>query len=132
MATGRLDLFIAHLPVNTVVLTLNCYDSLSELLTIPNNAIVTLQRGKIKQSVQIQIMRGRECFADFMEMNFAIAGKFQLAALRRYQLVYAQATRTLTIMPSPVSSATANITANVGGIGTLRVGYELLARLGIP
>ncbi len=132
MASGRLDLFIAKLPINTVVLTLNCSDSASELLSIPLYSALYLKRGTIKQAIQLQFLEGRECFADFMEMNFALARQFQLNALRRYLLTYNPSDQTLTIKPSPISEATAPLLASTLGSGTLSVGYELLSRLGIP
>jgi hypothetical protein len=132
MASGRLDLFIAKVPIHTVVLTLNCSDSASELLAIPRNATITLKRGTIKQAIQIQFLEGRECFADFMEMNYALARQFQLTALRRYLLTYNQADQSLTIKPSPLSDTTALLTSSMLGTSTLSVGYELLSRLGIP
>jgi hypothetical protein len=115
MATGRLDLFISKLPLHTVVITLNCSDSASELQAIPHNTTVTLKRGTIKQAIQLQFLEGRECFADFMEMNFALARRFQLTALRRYSLTYNPADRSLTVKPAPLSDTSA-----------------LLSRLGIP
>ncbi|QMV40080.1 hypothetical protein [Cohnella cholangitidis] len=132
MATGRLDLFISKLPLHTVVLTLNCSDSASELLAIPHNVTVTLKRGTIKQAIQIQFLEGRECFADFMEMNFALARRFQLTALRRYSLTYNPADRSLTVKPSPLSDTSALLMTSTLGSGTVSVGYELLSRLGIP
>lgn len=132
MASGRLDLFIAKLPIHTIVLTLNCSESASELLSIPRDASLFLQRGKIKQAVQLQFLEGRECFADFMEMNFALARRFQLKALSRYLLTYNPKDHTLTIKPSPISEMSAIIISSALGSGNLSVGYELLSRLGIP
>ncbi|RED66113.1 hypothetical protein [Cohnella lupini] len=132
MASGQLDLFIAKLPVNTVVLTLNCFDSASELLAIPRNATITLKRGTIKQAIQLQFLEGRECFADFMEMNFSLARRFQLTALRRYTLTYNPSDQSLTVKPSPLSETTSILMTSTLGAGTLSVGYELLSRLGIP
>lgn len=132
MASARLDLFIAKLPVHTVVLTVNCSDSASELLAIPRDSTITLKRGNIKQVIQLQFLEGRECFADFLEMNYALARKFQLTALRRYLLTYNSSDRTLTIKPSPLSETTALITTGASGSGILSVGYDLLSRLGIP
>jgi hypothetical protein len=132
MTSGRLDLFIAKLPIHTIVLTLNCSDSDSELLTIPRNAPLYLVRGKIKQAIQLQFLEGRECFADFMEMNYALARQFQLNALRRYLLTYNPDDQTLTVKPSPLSETTANLSSSLISSGTLCVGYELLSRLGIP
>lgn len=132
MASGKLDLFIAKLPVQTVVLTLNCSDTASELLKIPQNTPLILQRGSIKQTIQLQLLEGRECFADFIEMNFALARQFQLYAFRRYLLTYNPSDRTLTIKPSPLSETTAILTSSTLSVGILSVGYELLSRLGIP
>jgi hypothetical protein len=132
MASGRLDLFIAKLPINTIVLTLNCSSSDSELQSISRTETITLQRGKIKQVVQLQYLEGRECFADFMEMSFTLARRFQLKALRRYTLTYSSETHILTIAPSPVSEAEATISANGSTPGYLSIGYELLSYLGIP
>jgi hypothetical protein len=132
MASGRLDLFIAKLPLQTVVLTLNCSDTSSELLSIPRNAPLYLVRGKIKQAIQLQFLEGRECFADFIEMNYALARQFQLNALRRYLLTYNPVDQTLTIKPSPLSETTAILSSSLLSSGTLCVGYELLAKLGIP
>jgi hypothetical protein len=132
MASGRFDLFIAKLPIDTVVLTLNCSDPTSELLSIPRNAPLHLKRGTIKQAIQMQILEGRECFADFMEMNYGLARRFQLSALRRYLVTYNDSDQTLTIKPSPLSETTAILTSSVISSGTLSVGYELLSRLGIP
>ncbi|QJD83294.1 hypothetical protein [Cohnella herbarum] len=132
MASGRLDLFIAKLPVHTIVLTLNCSDSASELLAIPRNTPITLKRGSIKQSVQLQFLEGRECFADFIEMNYALARQFQLTALRRYLLTYNPSDQSLTIKPAPLSETSALLTSSASGSGILSVGFELLSRLGIP
>ncbi|MCD9023449.1 hypothetical protein [Cohnella silvisoli] len=132
MASGRLDLFIAKLPIHTVVFTLNCSDSASELLSVPRNAQLYLKRGTIKQAIQLQFLEGRECFADFMEMNFALARQFQLNALRRYLLTHNPVDQTLTIKPSPLSETTAILSTSANNSGTLSVGYELLSRLGIP
>lgn len=132
MASGRLDLFIAKLPLQTVVLTLNCSDTASELLTIPRNTPLTLQRGTTKQTIQLQFLEGRECFADFIEMNYVLARQFQLFALRRYLLTYNPQDRSLTIKPTPLSDTVAVLTASTQSAGTLSVGYELLSRLGIP
>jgi hypothetical protein len=132
MVSGRLDLFIAKLPINNVVLTLNCYDSTSELLTIPSNKPLILQRGKIKQTVQLQLLEGRECFADFIEMDYTLARRLQLTALRRYLLIYNPLDQTLTIKPSPLSEVTAILSSATQSSTTLSVGYELLSRLGIP
>jgi len=132
MASGRLDLFIAKLPPHTVVLTLNCAEMASELLSIPRNAKLTLKRGNIKQPIQLQFLEGRECFADFMEMSFALARQFQLTALRRYMLTYNASDQSLTISPSPLSETVALIASGPIAAGTLSVGYELLSRLGIP
>jgi len=132
MASGRLDLFIAKLPLQTIVLTLNCSEKASELLTIPRNAKLVLKRGSIKQPIQLEFLEGRECFADFMEMNYALAKRFQLTALRRYSLTYNPADQTLTVSPAPVSEAAAFLSPGSIGSGTLSVGYELLSRLGIP
>ncbi|WP_256761292.1 hypothetical protein [Cohnella sp. WQ 127256] len=132
MASGRLDLFIAKLPIHTVVLTLNCSDSASELLAIPRNVMLTLKRGTTKQAVQVQLLEGRECFADFMEMNYTLARQFQLNALRRYLLTYHPLDQSLTIKPEPLSETTAFLTSSTIGNSTLSVGYELLSRLGIP
>ncbi|WP_239616882.1 hypothetical protein [Cohnella mopanensis] len=132
MASGRLDLFIAKLPIHTVVLTLNCSDSASELLAIPFNKTIILRRGNIKQAIQLQLLEGRECFADFMEMNYALARRFQLTALRRYSLTYQAWDQTLTIKPEPISETTATIMSSAIGSDTISVGYELLSRLGIP
>jgi hypothetical protein len=133
MASVRLDLFIAKLPIHTIVLTLNCSDSASELLPIPRNVLPILQRGNIKQAVQLQFLEGRECFADFMEMNSSLARQFQLSALRRYMLTYNPSDQTLTIKPSPLSDTSAILTSSTLGSGSsLSVGYELLSRLGIP
>jgi hypothetical protein len=132
MASGRLDLFIAKLPNHTVVLTLNCSDSASELLTIPRNVPIYLKRGTIKQAIQLQFLEGRECFADFMEMNYALARQFQLSALRRYLLTYNPSDQTLTVKSSPLSETTAILSSSLDSSGTLSVGYELLSRLGIP
>ncbi len=130
MATGRLDLYIAKVPDNTIVLTLGCGDS-SELLAIPRNTPINLSRGAIKASnVNVQFLEGRECFADFIEMNFSLAQRLQLQALRRYALTYTSATRTLAIQPSPISEAKAVIHAQ--NVNNLSIGYELLSRLGIP
>jgi hypothetical protein len=131
MASGRLDLFIAKLPIHTVLLTLNYSDSASELLSIPRNVPLYLKRGTINQAIQLQFLEGRECFADFMEMNFALARQFQLNALRRYLLTYNPSDQTLTIKPSPLSEATAFLSPSLVNSGTLSVGYELLSRLGI-
>ncbi|RKP55540.1 hypothetical protein D7Z26_10170 [Cohnella endophytica] len=132
MASGRLDLFIAKLPVHTVVLTLNSSDSASELLAIPRNTPITLKRGTIKQDIQLQFLEGRECFADFMEMNYALAKQFQLTALRRYLLTYNQGDHSLILKPAPLSETRSLLTTSTLGPGLLSVGYELLARLGIP
>ncbi|XID95015.1 hypothetical protein ACF3MZ_11085 [Paenibacillaceae bacterium WGS1546] len=133
MPTGRLDLFIAKLPVNTVVLTLNCSEGSSELLSLPRGgAKLTLVRGSEKQPIQLEILEGRECFADFMEMNYALAKRFQLRALRRYSLKYDPDERTLTISPSPLSETIAPVTPGAVGANTVSVGFELLSRLGIP
>ncbi|MFB9273525.1 hypothetical protein [Cohnella cellulosilytica] len=132
MASGRVDLFIAKLPLHTVVLTLNCSETASELLSIPRNAKLTLKRGKVKQQIQLQFLEGRECFADFIEMNFALARQFQLTALRRYTLTYNPGDQSLTISPSPHSETAALIASGPVSAGTLSVGYELLSRLGIP
>lgn len=133
MPTGRLDLFIAKLPVNTVVLTLNCSEASSELLSLPRgDAKLTLVRGGEKQQIQLEILEGRECFADFMEMNYALARRFQLRALRRYALTYAPDNRTLTIHPAPISGTIAPVTSGAIGANTISVGFELLSRLGIP
>ncbi|MFC5402020.1 hypothetical protein [Cohnella soli] len=132
MASGRLDLFIAKLPVNQVVLTLNCGSTGSELLRIPRKTPITLKRGTIKQTIELQYLEGRECFADFMEMNYALARQFQLTALRRYSLTYAEAEQTITIAPAPLSETVSTLTTSTLGAGTLSVGYELLSRLGIP
>jgi hypothetical protein len=132
MASGRLDLFIAKLPIDTVVLTLNCSDSASELLSIPRKTPLYLKRGTIMQAIQLQFLEGRECFADFMEMNFALARQFKLKALRRYLLTYNPSDQTLTVTPSPLSETTAILSSSLISSGTLSVGYELLSRLGIP
>jgi len=132
MASGRLDLFIAKLPLNTVVLTLNCSETASELLAVPRNAKLTLRRGNVKQAIQLEFLEGRECFADFMEMNYALAKKFQLNALRRYTLAYSPSDQTLTVSPSPLSETVALLAPSQTGAGALSVGYELLSRLGIP
>ncbi|MFC4599026.1 hypothetical protein [Cohnella hongkongensis] len=132
MATGRLDLFIAKLPPHTVVLTLNCSEMASELLTIPRTAKLTLKRGSIKQPIQLQFLEGRECFADFMEMNYALARQFKLTALRRYALTYNPSDQSLTISPSPLSETVASLASGPVAAGALSVGYELLSRLGIP
>jgi hypothetical protein len=132
MVSGRLDLFIAKLPINTVVLTLNCYDSTSELLTIPCNKPLILQHGKIKQTIQLQLLEGRECFADFIEMNYELARRLQLTALRRYLLTYNPLNQALTIKSSPLSEVTAILLSAEQSSTTLSVGYELLSRLGIP
>lgn len=132
MASGKLDLFIAKLPLQTVVLTLNCSDTASELLVIPRNTPLTLKRGSIKQTIQLQLLEGRECFADFIEMNYSLARQFQLSALRRYLLTYEPDGRILTIKPSPLSDTTAIITTSNLSAGIVSVGYELLSRLGIP
>jgi len=131
MASGRLDLFIAKLPLHTVVLTLNCSET-SELHSIPRGERITLKRGKITQPIQLQFLEGRECFADFMEMNYALARQFQLTALRRYTLDYHPGERTLTISPAPLSETVALLASGANGAGFLSVGYELLSRLGIP
>jgi hypothetical protein len=132
MVSGRLDLFIAKLPINTIVLTLNCYDSASELLTIPIDKPLILQRGKIKQTVQLQLLEGRECFADFIEMDYALARRLQLTALCRYLLTYNPLDQTLTIKPSPLSEVTAILSSAAQSSTTISVGFELLSRLGIP
>jgi hypothetical protein len=132
MASGRLDLFIAKLPVNHIVLTLNCWDSPSGLLAVPRNTRIIMRRGSIKQAVQLEVLEGRECFADFMEMNYALARQFQLTALRRYSLAYQAEDRTLAISPSPLSESLALISPGANGSDTLSVGFELLSRLGIP
>ncbi|WP_373229511.1 hypothetical protein [Cohnella sp.] len=132
MASGRLDLFIAKLPPQTVVLTLNCSDSASELLSIPSHTPLILQRGTIKQTIQLQLLEGRECFADFIEMNYTLARQLQLIALRRYLLTYNPIDRSLTIIPSPLSETTAVLASSTLSSSTLSVGYELLSRLGIP
>ncbi|RED86483.1 MULTISPECIES: hypothetical protein [Cohnella] len=132
MASGRLDLFIAKLPLHTVVLTLNCSEKASDLLSIPRNTKLTLKRGGIKQQIQLQFLEGRECFADFMEMNYALARRFRLTALRRYTLDYNPNDQSLTINPAPLSETVALIASGPIAAGSLSVGYELLSRLGIP
>ncbi len=132
MASGRVDLFIAKLPLHAVVLNLNCSERPSGLLSIPRNAQLTLKRGRDKQQIQLQLLEGRECFADFMEMSLELARQFRLTAFRRYTLVYNSGEQTLTISPSPHSQATALIVPGSASAGTLTVGYELLSRLGIP
>lgn len=130
MATGRLDLYIAKVPNDTIVLTLGCADS-SELHAIPRNTPIVLSRGAIKASnVNVQFLEGRECFADFIEMNFSLAQRLQLQALRRYSLTYSSANKTLSIQPSPISEATAAIQAQTGN--NISIGYELVSKLGIP
>ncbi|MFC5532541.1 hypothetical protein [Cohnella yongneupensis] len=131
MATGRLDLYIAKLPNNTVVLTLGCTDSASELLTIPRNTPLVLTRGTIKApNVNVQFLEGRECFADFVEMNFELAHRLQLQALRRYSLNYASSSKSLIIQPTPISEATAVIHSQTAT--NISIGYELVSKLGIP
>jgi hypothetical protein len=132
MASGRLDLFIAKLPNHTVVLTLNCSDSASELLSIPRNAPLYLKRGTITQAIKLQFLEGRECFADFMELNFALARQFKLKALRRYLLTYNPIDQTLNVTPSPLSETTAFLSSSHVSSNTISIGYELLSRLGIP
>ncbi|TVX97584.1 hypothetical protein [Cohnella terricola] len=132
MARGRVDLFIAKLPMHTVVLTLNGLDSVSELLAIPRNAQITLKRGNIRQAVKLEFLEGRESFADFMEMNGALARKFQLTPLRRYLLIYNPLDSSLSISPSPLSESAVSLTRSTAGPGSLSVGYELLSYLGIP
>ncbi|BBI34347.1 hypothetical protein [Cohnella abietis] len=132
MASGRLDLFIAKLPIHTVVLTLNYSDPASELNAIPRNRQIYLKRGGLKQAIQVEFLEGRECFADFMEMNYTLARRFKLYALRRYTLEYNANDQTLTISPSPLSETVAVITPNTLSPSALSVGYELLSRLGIP
>jgi len=133
MASGVLDLFFAKLPNHNVVLTLNGSDSTSELLAIPRNTAITLKRGNIKQNIELQFLEGRECFADFMEMNYALARQFQLKALRRYLLTYDPSDHSITIQPSPRSVTTALLlTSSTLGSSSLSVGYELLSKLGIP
>jgi hypothetical protein len=133
MSSGRLDLFIAKLPLQTVVITLNSSDTESELHRIPHNTPVILQRNNIKRAIQLQFLEGRECYADFMEMNYALAKLLQLNALRRYQLTYNASDRTLSIKPSPLSEATATLSSSSTlGSNTLSVGYVLLSQLGIP
>lgn len=130
MATGRLDLYIAKVPNNSIVLTLGCNAS-SELLELPRNTPIVLSRGAIKAyNVNVQFLEGRECFADFLEMNFALAQRLQLQALRRYSLTYTAQTRTLAIQPSPISEATAIIHSQ--NANNISIGYELVSRLGIP
>lgn len=131
MATDRLDLYIAKLPNNSVVMTLGCTDAVSELLAIPRNTPLTLARGTIKApNVNIQFLEGRECFADFMEMNHELAGRLQMQALRRYSLTYLSSTKTLAIQPTPISEATAIVHAQ--NAANISIGYELVSRLGIP
>jgi len=130
MASGRLDLFIAKLPLHTIVLTLGCTGSSSELAAIPRNSTITLVRGTIKQAVQVQFLEGRECFADFIEMNFALARRFQLQPLHRYMFTYNTAARTLSIQPAPISESVASLLSqSTAGIS---IGYELVSKLGIP
>lgn len=131
MATGRLDLYIAKIPNNTVVLTLGCTNSASELLAIPRNTPLVLSRGTIKaHNVNVQFLEGRECFADFMEMNYALAQRLQMQALRRYSLAYMSAAKSLTIQPTPINEATAIIHSQAAA--NISIGYELVSRLGIP
>jgi hypothetical protein len=131
MATGRLDLYIAKVPNNTVVLTLGCTDSALELLAIPRNTPLVLNRSTIKApNVNVQFLEGRECFADFMEMNYQLARHLRLLALRRYSLTYENTSKTITIQSSPISEATAIIHAQ--SASNLSIGYELVSKLGIP
>ncbi|MFD0671652.1 hypothetical protein [Cohnella sp. GCM10027633] len=131
MATGRLDLYIAKIPNNTVVLTLGCTDSASELLAIPRSTPLVLVRGTTKaHNVNVQLLEGRECFADFMEMNYELAQRLQMQALRRYSLTYMSSAKSLTIQPTPISEATAIIHAQ--SAANISIGYELVSRLGIP
>lgn len=130
MATGRLDLYIAKVPNNTVVMTLGCTDSAQELLAIPRNTPVSVVRGNAKALVTVQFLEGRECFADFMEMNYQLAQRLQLQALRRYLLTYAASAKTMSVSPSPISDATAIIGSQ--NAANLSIGYELVSRLGIP
>lgn len=130
MATGRLDLYLAKIPSNTVIMTLGCTDSASELLTIPRNTPISIARGNVKAIVNVQFLEGRECFADFMEMNPVLAQRLQLQALRRYHLTYAASTKSLVVTPAPISEATAIVgSQNATGIS---IGYELVSKLGIP
>ena len=130
MATGRLDLYISKLPIHTIVLTLGCADS-SELLAIPRNTPIVLSRGAMKASnVNVQFLEGRECFADFIEMNFSLAQRLQLQALRRYTFTYSASSRTLSIQPSPISDAKAVIQGQ--NANNISIGYELVSKLGIP
>ncbi|WEK56110.1 MAG: hypothetical protein P0Y55_08695 [Candidatus Cohnella colombiensis] len=130
MASGRLDLFIAKVPTNTVVITLNCLDSSAELMEIPRNVSLTLEHGKARAIVHVQYLEGRECFADFIELSYVLARRLQLQPLRRYELTYNKISRTMTIQPSPISDARVYLTSHHASY--LSIGYELISKLGIP
>jgi hypothetical protein len=65
-------------------------------------------------------------------MDYTLARRLQLTALRRYLLIYNPLDQTLTIKPSPLSEVTAILSSAAQSSTTLSVGYELLSRLGIP
>lgn len=133
MPSGKLDLFIANVPSNTLVITLKHSGSGSELHSLPRNASLVLQRGNIKKTVQVEVTEGWECCAEYMEMNLSLARRFRMLASRRYKLSYNPDAKTLTLQPSPVTVSSGQLfTLNDRGANTISVGYELLSELGIP
>ncbi|MFC5702045.1 hypothetical protein ACFPVX_12160 [Cohnella faecalis] len=133
MTTDRIDLVAASIPPNSLYLTLNFSGGQSALSLIPESPSIVLKHGTLKHTVSIAKLEDRECVADFLEINPLTAKKLGLTPNRRYEINYSAANRTLTLTSSPVSLANGVILSSPKlGMGTVSIGYELLARLGIP
>lgn len=133
MTTDRIDLVAARLPPNSLYLTLNFSGGQSALSVIPESPSIVLKHGALKQTVTVSKLEDRECVASFLEINPQTAKKLGLTTNRRYETNYSADNRTLTLTLSPVSMAKGIILSSAKlGTGTISIGYELLARLGIP
>lgn len=130
MSTGLLDLYTARLPNTHVALTLGCAGPRGDLAGLPEYTKLTITSGKHKLTVTAQVLEGRECFADFIEMNRTVSSALKLMPGRRYAYVYRAADATLIVQPAPVSTVIAKVQSQTNR--NALIGYTLLAQLGIP
>ncbi|MDI4646119.1 hypothetical protein [Cohnella hashimotonis] len=134
MISSILDLIVSDLPDRTVHMTSGCaYGEENPLTEIGDGTEITLINGNHSAKAVVRLRSGGECFHGSFELGAPLARQLRLIGNKRFKLVYDPDRKSIKIVSSPVSAASASISSDTKvGSGRLSIGYALLSQLGLP
>jgi hypothetical protein len=134
MASGIMDVWIAKIPADLVLLNPRCLSGAdADLSGIRTDKPIALACGNRKISVKLRYRDFGEGFVPSMEVSATLAEQLKLTPYGRYRVRYDAKSGTLSMKPFPVNAASgAYLPGTRLAAGTISIGCELLSRLGIP